>query len=60
MRLGKFTGTLYQDDYDFESCPECCVCLSDDQANNEDFLSERHAKDILDCISCMGCPAARR
>lgn len=22
MGLGKFTGTLYQDDYDFESCPD--------------------------------------
>ena len=59
-RLGKYTGKIYEDDYNFELCPECCVCISDDDAKNENYISERHNKDLLGCISCMGCPAARR
>lgn len=58
IRLGKFTGTIYNEDYDFSKCPECCVCVSDNQANNKALIAERHEKDLLDCIQCMGCPAA--
>lgn len=59
-RLGKFTGKIYDDNYNFELCPECCVCISDDEAENDSFLSERHNKDLLECLNCMSCPAAKR
>lgn len=59
-RLGKYTGKIYDDDYNFEMCPECCVCISDEDADNEDFVSERHSKDLIGCVSCMGSPAAKR
>lgn len=58
MRLGKFTGQVYHEDYDFSNCPECCVCITDDQARDETFVSEHHIKDLMTCARCMGCPAA--
>lgn len=58
-KLGKFTGKVYDDDYDFSKCPECCVCISDEEANDEDCIVQRHANDLLDCLSCRGCPAAQ-
>ena len=57
-RLGKFTGKIYDDDFDFSKCLECCVCISPEQANDEKFIADRHTKDLLDCLNCMGCTAA--
>lgn len=57
-RLGKFTGTVYSDDYDFSRCPECCLCLTDEQANDPEFLKEQRNKSLLQCVTCFGCPAA--
>ena len=47
-RLGKFTGKIYDDDFDFSKCLECCVCISPEQANDEKFIADRHTKDLLD------------
>lgn len=58
MRLGKFTKTLYPDDYDFSQCPECCRVIPDDKANDEGFINSLHLKDLMDCVQCFGCPAA--
>lgn len=58
-RLGKFTSTIYDDNYDFSNCPECCVVLSATQLNDSDLIAELKAKNILDCLTCHGCPAAR-
>lgn len=41
-----------------DKCLECCVCISPEQANDEKFIADRHTKDLLDCLNCMGCPAA--
>ena len=59
MRLGKFTGKLYSEDYDFSKCPECCLCISDSQAKDEEFISRQKAKNLVTCLSCMGCPASK-
>lgn len=58
-RIGKFTGTVYPDDYDFSSCPECCTCVSEEKTKDEVFTSSLRAKNLIDCLSCMGCPAAK-
>lgn len=58
-RLGKFTGKVYDENYDFSNCPECCVLITEAQANDEQFVSEHHLTDLMDCISCRGCPAAQ-
>lgn len=59
-RLGKFTKTIYDDDYDFAQCPECCVVISDEQAKDEEFVNSHHLKDLMDCIRCFGCPAVQK
>lgn len=58
-RLGKFTKTIYDEDYDFSRCPECCVQLTDDQAEDEEFINAHHVKDLMDCVRCFGCPASQ-
>jgi uncharacterized protein with PIN domain len=59
-RLGKFTKTIYPDDYDLSQCPECCTQISDDKANDEEFVNNYHVRDLMDCLRCMGCPAAQK
>lgn len=59
-RLGKFTGEIYPDDYDFSNAQECCVLISDEDAENKEYLEERRAKDLIECLSCGGCPESRK
>lgn len=58
-RLGKFTGRIYTGKYDFSQCPECCTIIPDDKANDEAFINIHRAGDLLDCLRCLGCPAAK-
>ena len=58
-RLGKFTGRVYDDDYDFSKCPECCTIITDEQAKDKEFVYQHHIKDLKDCVFCNGCPAAQ-
>ena len=57
-RLGKFTGTIYPDNYDKHKIWECCTQIPDDKANDEDFINEHHVRDLMDCMRCFGCPMA--
>lgn len=59
MRLGKFTGRIYAENYDFSNCPECCVCITKEQAEDVGFITAQHLSDLRDCLECMGCPAAK-
>ena len=58
-RLGKYTGRVYNEDYDFSNCQECCVCITDEQATDTEFIDSHHLKDIMQCALCHGCPAAQ-
>lgn len=58
-RLGHFTGTVYADDYDFSTCPECCLVLKDGQAEDEAFIQRTRVLQKLACEECNGCPAAK-
>lgn len=57
-RLGKFTGTIYDEDYDFSQYPECCHCITDEEAKDEEFIIDAHMNDLKDCVMCFGCPAS--
>lgn len=59
MRLGKFTKTIYDESYDFSKCPECCSCITDEQAKDENFIDKHHLEDLKQCIVCFGCPASK-
>lgn len=59
MRLGKYSGKLYTED-EVKNMQECGVCISDEQANNEEWINERHLQDLKDCVICCGCPMAQK
>ena len=56
--LGKFTKTIYPSDYDKSKINECCTQISDDNADDEEFINQHHVRDLMDCVRCFGCPAA--
>ena len=57
-RIGKYTGAVYQDDYDFSKCPECCTVVTTEQASDEHYRTNLVLRNLLDCSNCRGCPAA--
>lgn len=57
-RVGKFTGKVYADDYDFSHCPECCTVVSEKEIDNKEFIQSLRQRNILDCLPCHGCPEA--
>lgn len=58
-RLGKFTGKIYDEDYDFSKCPECCLLISEEKAKDENFLKEAKFANYISCAKCFECPASR-
>ena len=62
MRLGKFTGCIYNEDYDFNQCPECCAIIPEDISNDEKkhakWINERRVENQIICLCCYGCPAS--
>lgn len=62
-RLGKFTRTIYDDSYDYSKCPECCAfipsSIENDAERLDEYVSQRRLGDLVDCIECRGCPAAK-
>lgn len=58
-RLGKFSGKVYEES-EVASMTECGVCITDEQANDEEFINKHHLQDLMDCVRCFGCPTAQR
>ena len=56
-RLGKFSGQIYEES-EVKDMTECGVCITDEQSNDEEFIQKHHLKDLLDCVTCFGCPKA--
>ena len=54
-RLGKLTGRIYEENkiHDME---ECGIQITDEQANDDEWIKQHHAKDLIDCDNCRGCP----
>lgn len=61
MRLGKYkySGKLYTKD-EVKNMQKCRLCISDEQANNEEWINERHLQDLKECLTCCGCPMAQK
>lgn len=57
-RLGKYTGKIYTEDKIF-NMEECGVCITDEQAEDEEWISIHHLSDLIECIKCCGCPTAQ-
>lgn len=58
-RIGKFTGVIYDEDYDFSLCQECCICVSEKDINDVDYIRDLKIRNQIDCIMCRGCPASK-
>ena len=52
--LGKLTGHIYEKN-EIYSMEECGIHITDEQANDEKFVKEHHAKDLAECVNCRGC-----
>ena len=53
-RLGKITGKIYEEN-EVKNMGECGVCITDEQAKDERWVKEHHAKDLAECVNCRGC-----
>lgn len=52
--LGKFTGRLYSlEEKQNGLILECAIQISDDEANNKEYLSERINQNLIDCLICI-------
>jgi len=64
-RFGKYSGTIYNEDYDFSKCPECCVMIPEGRENDEDYILKMRVNNLVDCMKCMSpnvphpCPASK-
>lgn len=54
-RLGKYSGRIYEEN-EAPSMKECGVIITDEQANDDKYIKSHHAKDLVDCLGCGGCP----
>lgn len=54
-RLGKYSGRIYEES-EVSTMEECGVCITDEQANDEQWIKSQHARDLVDCLGCGGCP----
>lgn len=53
-RLGLYSGRVYDDNEDYYD--ECCLGLTDEQANDEDWLDDQRLINRYKCLGCYGCP----
>lgn len=54
-RMGKFSGKVYSDE-EIKTMPECGIQLTDNQANNPEYVRILHSIKSIDCELCRGCP----
>lgn len=56
-RLGMYSGGIYEES-EAKGMKECGLCITDEQANNKDYIQEQKDKNFLKCSKCLGCPMA--
>lgn len=59
MRLGKFSGLIYTEDK-AKNMEECGVCISDENAADEEWFQKHHLEDLMDCVKCFGFSIAQK
>ena len=57
-RIGRFTNTVYNEDYDTSKITECCTLVEDKDVEEQTCLAT-NMKRKLECLQCMGCPTAK-
>lgn len=56
-RMGIYTGSIYMNG-ETPEVGECCVCVSDEQLKDEEYMKELRERKHLYCNNCFGCPAS--
>lgn len=54
-RLGKFSGKIYSEE-EIKTMQECGYAISDEQANDPEYIKELYSIVSSDCATCRGCP----
>lgn len=57
--LGLFSGKIYEESEN-SSMEECGRQISDEDALDDEFIGKMHIKDLMNCVTCFGCPMARK
>lgn len=57
--LGKYSGRVFEFD-EKDKMEECGTQITDEQANDEEWISNHHIQDLLYCVTCKGCPLSQR
>lgn len=58
-RLGKFSGKIYDEQYETRDIKECCQIITDEQAGDEKWVEERHLEHLKTCVTCFQCPLSK-
>lgn len=54
IRIGKFTGRVYDKDVDVSTIGECCINVDERSALKDELLSQKFPMSC--CSECRGCP----
>lgn len=57
--LGLFSGKIYEES-EKSSMEECGHQISDEDASNDELIGKMHVRDLMNCVTCFGCPMAQR
>lgn len=55
QRLGKLSGRIYEEN-EIHDMEECGICITEEQAKDKEWIKVHHAKDLVECEKCRGCP----
>lgn len=56
-RLGVYTGKIYsENDYKEHKIDECAIIITDEQANDHNFIKSKYERIHNNCVNCIGCP----
>ena len=58
-RLGMYSGRIYKEN-EIKDMEECGLMISDEQANDKEWIANRHSEHIGQCSNCFGCPLKQR
>ncbi|WP_099467785.1 hypothetical protein [Konateibacter massiliensis] len=53
-RLGMFSGKIYSEED--KTMNECSLCITEKQANDNEYISKKKEENLSKCGGCFGCP----
>ena len=54
-RLGRYSGEIYSEE-EVAKMQECGLIITDEQSEDEKYLSEKRKENLEHCKICFGCP----